>query len=167
MALACAVVGLLAANGSTGVAADPVLALENLSAAQLEAKLQDGSLTSVQLTRAYINRVAALNKRGPGLNAVRILNANAMDEAKASDQRRKQGMAGPLEGLPVMVKDNLDVAGMPPTAGSITLEHNVRATDSPVVARLRSAGAILLGKTNLSEFANFFSSGTNPSGYSS
>ncbi|HWI71779.1 MAG TPA: amidase family protein, partial [Baekduia sp.] len=167
VALACALAGALGLSTAPAQAADPVLDLENLSAAQLEDQMDDGDLTSAQLTRAYINRIAALNKRGPSLNAVRVLNANAMAEAKASDARRAAGTAGPLEGLPVLVKDNLDVAGMPTTAGSIALEYNIPATDSPVVARLRAAGAVLLGKTNLSEFANFFSSGGNPSGYSS
>ena len=167
LALACAVVALLGVTSVPAQAADPQLDLENLSASDLEAKLSDGSLTSVQLTRAYINRIAALNKRGPGLNAIRILNSNALTEAKASDDRRAAGNAGPLEGLPVIVKDNVDVAGMPTTAGSIALESNIPATDSPAVARLRANGAILLAKANLSEYANFFSSGTNPSGYSS
>lgn len=167
VAAACLLAGVLGA-AAPAQAADPQLDLENLSAAQLATKLQDGSLTSEQLTRAYINRIAALNKRGPSLNAVRLINPTAIAEAKASDARRKQGDAlGVLEGLPVLVKDNVDVAGLPTTAGSIALERNVPASDSPAAAKLRAAGAVLLGKTNLSEFANFFSSGTNPSGYSS
>src|SRR5690348_15467201 len=148
-------------------AADPALDLERLTVADAQTKMAAGQLTSVQLTRAYINRIAAVNSRGPGLNAVRITNPRALTDASLLDLERATGkVRGPLHGIPVLVKDNLDVAGLPTTAGSVALEHSVPDKDSPVVARLRAAGAILLGKLNLSEFANFLTNGM-PSGYSS
>ena len=84
------------------------------------------------------------------------------------DLERATGhLKGPLHGVPVLVKDNLDVAGLPTTAGSVALQNSIPAKDSTVVARLRAAGAVILGKTNLTEFANFMTTGTMPSGYSS
>src|SRR3954470_16566254 len=127
-----------------------------------------GQLTSVQLTRAYINRIAAVNSRGPGLNAVRITNPRALSDASLLDLERTTGkLRGPLHGVPVLVKDNLDVAGLPTTAGNVALANNVPDKDSTVVANLRKAGAVIIGKTNLTEFANFMSTTGMPSGYSS
>src|SRR5262245_50983637 len=133
-----------------------------------------GDLTSVQLTRATIDRIAAVNARGPGINAVRVLNPSALQDASVLDLERATGhVRGPLHGVPVLVKDNLDVAGMPTTAGSVALENSVPAADSAVVAKLRAAGAVILGKTNLTEFANFMMPSTPanasvmPAGYSS
>ncbi len=126
-----------------------------------------GTLSATQLTKAYLQRIALTNTEGPSINAVRLLNPKALEEAAKADADRAAGtVRGPLHGIPVLVKDNLDVAGLPTTAGSVALEHSVPAKDSPVVAKLRAAGAILLGKLNLSEFANFLTNGM-PSGYSS
>ena len=117
-----------------------------------------GELTSVELTKAYIDRIAAVNQRGPALNAVRSLNPNALKEARVSDlARRTHSVRGPLEGLPVLLKDNIDVAGMPTTASSIVLEHSVPDKDAFVVQRLKAAGAVILGKVNLTEFAAWVS----------
>ena len=88
--------------------------------------------------------------------------------SRALDAERAAGhVRGPLHGIPVIVKDNLDTAGLPTTAGSVALENSVPERDSTVVAKLRAAGAVILGKANLSEFANFLSNGPMPSGYSS
>jgi Asp-tRNA(Asn)/Glu-tRNA(Gln) amidotransferase A subunit family amidase len=145
----------------------PDLDLETLTVTELQAKMRFGRLTSEELTRAYLERIDEVNSRGPGLNAVRILNPEAIDDAEDLDrERRWHGPRGPLHGIPVLVKDNLDVAGLPTTAGSVALERSVPARDSTVVARLRAAGAVILGKTNLTEFANFLTNGM-PSGYSS
>src|SRR3954467_504882 len=134
------------------------LDLEKTSATELEAMLNAGDLTSVALTRAYLERIAAVNQRGPALNAVRSLNPKALDEARASDARRRdRAPLGPLEGLPVLLKDNIDVAGMPTTASSIVLEHSVPDKDAFVVKRLKAAGAVILGKVNLTEFAAWVS----------
>src|SRR4051794_19439875 len=148
-------------------AADPPLDLERATVSELQSKMAAGELTSVQLTRAYINRIAAVNARGPGINAVRIVNPGALSDASLLDLERATGhVRGPLHGMPVLVKDNLDVAGLPTTAGSVALKNSVPARDSTVAAKLRAAGAVIVGKTNLTEFANFVSS-TMASGYSS
>ena len=119
-----------------------------------------GTLTATQLTKAYLQRIALTNTEGPSINAVRLLNPKALEEAAKADAERAAGtVRGPLHGIPVLVKDNLDVAGLPTTAGSVALENSVPDKDSPVVAKLRAAGAILLGKLNLSEFANFLTNG--------
>src|SRR3954463_4697742 len=160
-------------------AADPALDLERLSVSDAQTKMAAGQLTSVQLTRAYINRIAATNSRGPGINAVRMLNPRALQAAPPANPRALEAarllaleratghVRGPLHGIPVLVKDNLDAAGMPTTAGSVALENSVPDRDSTVVARLRAAGAVILGKTNLTEFANYMAPGTMPTGYSS
>ncbi len=125
-------------------------------ATDLQARMTAGTLSAVELTKAYLQRIALTNTEGPSINAVRALNPKALQEAAALDAERTAGhVRGPLHGIPVIVKDNLDAAGMPTTAGSVALEHSIPDRDSPVVAKLRAAGAILLGKANLSEFANF------------
>jgi Asp-tRNA(Asn)/Glu-tRNA(Gln) amidotransferase A subunit family amidase len=152
---------------SAAVAAEPVIDPETATVSELQTRMQRGELTSEQLTRIYIDRIAALNSRGPGLNAVRTLSPKALGQARAMDAQRRAGrVRGPLHGIPVLVKDNIDVAGLPTTAGSIALEHSVPDRDASIVARLRAAGAVVLGKTNLSEFA-FFTTTNAPSGYSS
>src|SRR3954451_15801346 len=148
-------------------AADPALDLERLSVSDAQTKMAAGQLTAVQLTRAYINRIAAVNSRGVGLNAVRMLNPRALQDAAQLDLERATGhVRGPLHGIPVLVKDNLDVAGLPTTAGNVALQNSIPDKDSAVVAKLRAAGAVILGKTNLTEFANFMTNGM-PGGYSS
>jgi amidase len=150
-----------------GSVPDLPFSLETASVADLQARMGAGSLSAVALAKAYLKRIALTNREGPSLNAVRSLNPKALQEAAALDAERAAGhVRGPLHGIPVIVKDNLDAAGIPTTAGSVALESSVPDRDSPVVARLRAAGAVLLGKANLSEFANFLTSGM-PSGYSS
>ncbi len=162
----CVLAGLLLA-ASPAAAAEPALDLERITVAELSAKMAAGQLTSVQATRAYINRIAATNARGPGLNAVRVTNPRALSDASLLDLERATGhVRGPLHGIPVLVKDNLDVAGLPTTAGNVALQNSIPDRDSTVVAKLRAAGAVILGKTNLTEFANFMTNGM-PSGYSS
>ena len=141
--------------------------LERVTVAELQSQMAAGQLTSVQLTRAYIDRIAAVNARGPGLNAVRTLNPRALTDASLLDLERATGrLRGPLHGVPVLVKDNLDVAGLPTTAGTVALQNSVPDRDSTVVAKLRAAGAVIVGKTNLTEFANFMTNGM-ANGYSS
>jgi amidase len=120
---------------------------------QLEADLLAGRVTSVELVSAYEARIARLN---PGLHAVIVVNPDALAAAGAADaSRAARQPQGPLAGLPILVKDNIETADpMPTTAGSLALKDNVTGRDAPVVARLRAAGAIILGKTNLSEWAN-------------
>jgi amidase len=122
----------------------------------LQAKMMDGTLDSATLTRAYLDRIAALDKAGPAINAVIELNPDAMREAAARDAERKAGHArGPLHGIPVLLKDNIDATPMVNSAGSLALAEHRPKQDAFLVQRLRDAGAVILGKTNLSEWANF------------
>ena len=142
--------------------------LETATVQDLQARMTAGSLSAVNLTKAYLQRIALTNTEGPAINAVRSLNPKALEEAAARDAERAAGtVRGPLHGIPVIVKDNLDAAGIATTAGSVALENSIPDRDSTVVAKLRAAGAILLGKANLSEYANFIANGVMPSGYSS
>ena len=145
----------------------PGLDLETATVAQLTRLLDSGQITSERLTRAYIDRMQALSAHGPALNAVRSLNPRALAEARAADEvRRRRGAHGLLLGIPVLLKDNIDLQGMPTTAGSVALEHSRPSADAPLVVQLKRAGAVILGKANLTEFANFLTVGM-PSGYSS
>ena len=119
------------------------------------AALAAGQVTAGGLVAAYTARIASIDAAGPRLQAVLAMDAAAADAAKASDAARAAGSHRPLEGVPLLIKDNIDVAGLPTTAGSLALAANRRAQDAPLVARLRAAGALILGKTNLSEWANF------------
>jgi amidase len=122
------------------------------SVAALNAALSGGTLTAAALTAYYLTRIERLN---PALRAVIEVNSRARDEAAASDARRASGTArGPLDGIPVLVKDNVAVAGLPATAGSPALS-SAESGDAWCVRGLRAAGAVILGKTNLSEWANF------------
>ena len=159
---------LAAEDDRSGPGLPPELDLETATVAQLTVLLDSGRISSERLTRAYIDRIRALSAQPPALNAVRVLNPRALEEARAADAaRRRRGAAhGALLGIPVIVKDNIDVAGLPTTAGSVALAHSVPAADAPLVAGLRRAGAVILAKANLTEFANFLTNGM-PSGYSS
>lgn len=138
-----------------------------LGAAGAQARLQAGSLTSQALTQAYLDRIAAIDDAGPRLNAVIEVNADAVKAAAALDAERQAGkVRGPLHGLPVLLKDNIDVAGMVNSAGSLAMAEHRPKQDAFLVARLRDAGAVILGKTNLSEWANFRSTRSS-SGWSS
>jgi amidase len=125
--------------------------------AQLQAEMASGKLTSENLTREYIARIVALDQNGPGVNAVIELNPDALEMARNADKLRKRGMVlGPLHGIPVLLKDNVDTGDMmQTTAGSFALLGKPALRDSTVAANLRAGGAVILGKTNLSEWANF------------
>jgi len=140
--------------------ARPAYDAEEKSIAQLQADMGSGAVTSEQLTQAYLDRIAAIDDAGPLLNAVIVVNPNALAEARALDSERAAGQVrGPLHGVPILIKDNIETAdAMATTAGSLALAANVTHRDAPFVARLRDAGAIILGKTNLSEWANIRSS---------
>lgn len=133
-------------------------AMEEATIDDLQAGLAEGCWTSVGLVRKYRARIRALDQAGPRLNSVIELNPDALAIAKALDAERKAGhVRGPLHGIPVLIKDNLDTAdAMKTTAGSLALaEAPVPKADAYAVQRLREAGAVILGKTNLSEWANF------------
>ena len=125
--------------------------------AQLQAEMAAGTLTSEQLTQYYIARIFDIDQGGPGVNAIIELNPDALAEAREADSRRRRGVVlGPLHGIPVLVKDNVDTGDkMQTSAGSFALVGTPALRDSTVVAKLRAGGAIILGKTNLSEWANF------------
>ncbi|MFG1874238.1 amidase family protein [Sphaerisporangium sp. NPDC049003] len=142
-----------------------VLDLETLTGAQAEAMMAKGQLTSVELTQAYLDRIAALNKRGPGLNAVTQINPDALKQAALADRQRKAGQVlGPAHGLPILLKDLIDVTGMYTSAGNYSLRKSYPATDAGITKKLRERGVVVLGKVGLSEFANSF--GNQPSGFS-
>jgi amidase len=119
--------------------------------------MASGKLTSVKLTDYYIDRILALDQSGPGVNAVIELNPDALDIAKQMDKLRKKGIVlGPMHGIPVLLKDNVDTGDqMQTSAGSFALVGFPALHDSTVAANLRAGGAVILGKTNLSEWANF------------
>lgn len=143
-------------------------AVEEVSVDQLQQAMNDGRLSSVDLVKAYLARISEIDKSGPSLNAVIELNPDALSVAAALDDERKSGkVRGALHGIPVMLKDNIDTADkMQTTAGALAMEGNIATRDAFIVARLREAGAVILGKTNLSEWANFRST-RSASGWSS
>jgi amidase len=138
-----------------------------LSAVDARDRMAAGTLTSRALTQAYLARIAHIDDAGPELNAVIEINTRAIADAEALDAERKTGkVRGPLHGIPILIKDNIDVAGMVNSAGSLALADARPNEDAFIVTRLRQAGAVILGKTNLSEWANFRST-RSTSGWSS
>ncbi len=147
------------ADAGTGTAAAAAFAHDEATIADLQAKMAAGALTSRALAQAYLDRIAAIDDAGPRLNAVIELNPDALKEADARDAERKAGkVRGPLHGVPVLLKDNIDATPMVNSAGSLALADHRPHQDAFLVGRLREAGAVILGKTNLSEWANFRSS---------
>src|SRR4051812_25044454 len=136
---------------------DPATFLEEATVAQLQSWMREGRYTSRQLTDAYLDRIDAIDRHGPSLRAVIGLNPDARSIADGLDrERRDNRLRGPLHGIPILVKDNIDTGDrMLTTAGSVALDGAPAPADAFVVARLRAAGAVILGKTNLSEWANF------------
>ncbi len=128
--------------------------LSQVTVAELNAAFDAGTLTSEGLVERYLARISAYDQAGPALNAVLHLNPDALETARSLDrERRETGPRSPLHGIPVLLKDNLDTADMPTTAGSILLAGSLPPEDAYLVRRLREAGAILLAKVNMSEFA--------------
>jgi amidase len=139
---------------------DQPFELEEATLAGLADDMAAGRRTAVEITRLYLDRIAALDRDGPRLRSIIEVNPDALDIAERLDRERAAGTTrGPLHGVPIVVKDNIDTADrMTTTAGSYALEGNIPAQDSHVAAKLRAAGAIILAKANLSEWANFRSS---------
>lgn len=135
----------------------PEFELSEVTIQQLQAGQESGRWTAESITRAYLGRIEALDREGPTLRSVIETNAYALDLAAELDAERAAGnVRGPLHGIPILLKDNIDTHdGMTTTAGSFALEGSIPLEDSWVAARLRASGAILLGKANLSEWANF------------
>ncbi|MBC8087484.1 MAG: amidase [Phycisphaerae bacterium] len=138
----------------------PAFEFDEISVSELQKRMTDGSLSSVRLTEAYLARMDEIDSAGPTLRSVIERNPDARSIAEALDTERKQGkVRGPLHGIPVLIKDNIDSADkMMTTAGSLALVGTPAPKDAFIVERLRAGGAVILGKTNLSEWANFRSS---------
>ncbi len=163
-------VALYPALGSAGAGASPSASanppevepfeLDEITIAELQDGMKSGKFTARSLVEKYHGRIDEIDKRGPAVNAIIELNPDAMSIAEALDEERKaKGPRGPLHGIPVLIKDNIDTADrMMTTAGSLALVGSKPPKDSFVAQRLRAAGAVILGKTNLSEWANIRSS---------
>ena len=135
----------------------PAFDLEETTIGQLQESMAKGRTTALSLTQSYLSRIAQLDRQGPTLRSVIEINPEGLEIASALDsERAERGVRGPLHGIPVLLKDNIGTAdGMTTTAGSLALEGSIPEEDSEVARRLREAGAVLLGKANLSEWANF------------
>lgn len=128
----------------------------DLSATQQATLISQGKLSSTELVSAYLTRIEAMDREGPSIQSILSLNLNALDEAKQKDTEVAQGKKlGRLHGIPILVKDNIETSELPTTAGAIALAENNTQRDAPIIARLKAEGAIILGKTNLSQWANF------------
>src|SRR6266567_1042510 len=140
--------------------APPAFELDELTIAELQSGMSSGKYTAHSLARKYLDRIDDIDKRGPAINSIIELNPDALSIANDLDKERKaKGVRGPLHGIPVLIKDNIDTHDrMTTTAGSLALGGSIPLRDSTVARKLRDAGAIILGKTNLSEWANFRSS---------
>jgi amidase len=129
-----------------------------LTAATIEevnAAIDAGELNSVELVELFLDRIDAYDKQGPAINAVLTLNPEALEQARALDEERaRSGRRSPLHGIPVLLKDNMDTADLPTTAGSFLLQDSIPPDDAFIVQQLREAGAIILAKLNMSEFAS-------------
>ena len=154
-AAAAAIITLGAACSSAPDAPPPEpIDVYETSIADLQAAMASGRATSRDLVAQYLARIDAYDRGGPALNAMTALNPRALDEADALDRERRDGkVRGPLHGIPIVVKDNYETAGMPTTAGALALEGFDTGRDAFQVARLRAAGAVIVGKTNLHELA--------------
>ncbi len=131
--------------------------LDEVTLSDLESRMREGALTSERIAELYLERIEQIDRRGPAIRSVIELNPDALAIAKSLDaERQSKGPRGPLHGVPILIKDNIDTADkMQTTAGSLALAGQPATRDSGVAERLRAAGAVILGKTNLSEWANF------------
>jgi Asp-tRNA(Asn)/Glu-tRNA(Gln) amidotransferase A subunit family amidase len=159
VAAAVVAVALSAMDPPLGHAQDsrnmaPSFQIVETSIDDIHAAYASGTLTAHQLVQAYLDRINAYDKSGPTINSIITLNPNALDEADRLDAAYKRsGFVGPLHGIPVLVKDEIDAAGMPTTLGTLVFKDYRPPRDAFAVERLRKAGAIILGKTTLSEYA--------------
>jgi amidase len=159
LGVASVAVGGGALNAAAATGAADFDAIEK-SIAELSAAQAQGSLSAESLTRSYLARIERYDRRGPKLGAVLAVNPQAVSAARELDAERRAGrLRGPLHGIPLLIKDNIETLDpMPTTAGSLALATARHGVDAPMAARLRAAGVVVLGKANLSEWANFRSS---------
>ncbi|WP_372906434.1 amidase [Rhodohalobacter sp.] len=135
-----------------------LLDLEEITVDQLQERYDNGNLNASQVVRAYLDRIEEIDKNGPGLNAILTVNPNALEIADELDRERRDGnVRGPLHGVPIILKDNINTADMQTTAGSRFMEGSIPPEDAFIVKKLKDAGAIIIAKANLSEWANFHS----------
>jgi len=148
---------ILAACTNSELESDSAVAIAPAgSASELIQRIRAGEITAEESVAIYLARIEAIDRNGPTLQAIISLNPNALAEARTLDAEARAGsFRGVLHGVPILIKDNIETKELPTTAGSLALIDNNTGRDSPVVARLREQGAIILGKTNLSEWANF------------
>jgi len=146
---------MLLANGAGAESVVKPFHLDEATISDVQAAYRSGALTAARLVQAYQERIQAYDQAGPKLNVVIFLNPKAQQEAAALDEHlRKTGkFVGPLHGIPVLLKDNVNTKDMPTTGGSLSLAGYMPATDAAITQKLRSAGAIILAKVNLHEFA--------------
>ncbi|HYA96209.1 MAG TPA: amidase family protein, partial [Terriglobales bacterium] len=154
---------LLPAFGSVNVAASPAVPgfeLDEISISELQDGMKSGKYTARSIAEKYLARIDAIDKQGPATNSLMEINPDALALADAMDKERAAGsVRGPLHGIPILIKDNIDTADrMMTTAGSLALLGWKPPQDAIIVQKLRAAGAVVLGKTNLSEWANIRSS---------
>ncbi|HYF23123.1 MAG TPA: amidase [Caulobacteraceae bacterium] len=130
-------------------------AVEERSLTDLQADMAAGRVSAEQAAAAYLDRIQRIDRSGPTLRSVIAVNPDALADARVLDAERAAGrVRGPLHGVPVLIKDNIETRELPTTAGSLALKDNFTGRDAPLVERLRAGGAVILGKTNLSEWAN-------------
>lgn len=135
------------------------LGLEEITISQLTEGYENGDYTIAEVTDAYLQRIEAIDHNGPALNSMIYMNKNAMETARRLDEELQAGnKRGPLHGIPIVLKDNIDTHDMPTTAGARAMKGSIPPDDAFITRKLRDAGAIILGKANLSEWANFHSS---------
>jgi len=155
------------AGANPGGAGSARFALIETDIATIQKAVQTGLVSTAQLVSMYLARVAAYDVAGPQLHSYLTVNPHAIDIARVEDRTRHPGIARrPLDGVPILLKDNIDTADMPTTAGSNALHGSIPPDDAFIARRLRNAGAIVLGKASLTEYANFLTNGM-PAGYDS
>ncbi|MEQ1587058.1 MAG: amidase family protein, partial [Cyclobacteriaceae bacterium] len=130
--------------------------LEEITLQQLQTGYQQGTFTIEKVVTDYLKRIEDLDKAGPGLNSIMYVNPKAIEVARQLDLELKDGKSrGPLHGIPIILKDNINTYDMPTTAGATVLRDSYPPNDSHITKKLRDAGAVIIGKANLSEWANF------------
>jgi len=142
------------------------LQLVEATISDIQKAAQTGLASTADVVAAYLARIAAYDDAGPHLNAYLTVNPHALDVARAIDRARRGHARGPLEGVPVLLKDNVDTFDMPTTAGSVALDGSIPPDDAFIAAKIRAAGGVIMGKATLTEYANFLTNGM-PAGYSS
>jgi amidase len=136
-------------------ACEKALDVEELTINQIHNMMESGEVTAEELVKSYLARIQAYDKDGPYINSIITINPNAVDQARALDlQYQESGLSGPLHGIPMVIKDNYDTFDLPTTNGTLAFKGSIPPDDAFQVKQIRAAGAIILGKTNLAEFAS-------------